>query len=434
MLKPLKLPDLAAYEWPTPQPGVSGECTTVLSRWLRDVVKDNPTNFRIMCPDEMTSNKMSSVFEVTGRNGGFVVKDEKFDSPFDAPDGRVMEILSEHCCEGWLEGYLLTGRHGLFPCYEAFTQVVDSMINQHCKWLKATGELEWRKPLASLNFLLTSHTWRQDHNGYSHQVTGFIDNAVHKPGNVVNIYLPPDANCLLVVGKDCLASQHRCNIIIAGKHPMPQWLTLPEAEKHVAAGAGIWEWAGTEKPGEGVDVILACSGDVPTMETLAAAMLLRERCPNLRFRVVNVVDIMMMSAPGAGACRHDHAMSEEKFEAMFGTDIPVVFFFHGSPSTIRGLIYRRRSSSNMRFTVKGFIEQGSTTTPFDMTVLNESSRFDLVIRVIERVAGAKKQDPLSSEYGPLMKELQEKLKEHAAYVWDAGEDMPEIKNWAWKSK
>lgn len=344
-----------------------------------------------------------------------------------------MEILSEHCCEGWLEGYLLTGRHGLFPCYEAFTSVVDSMINQHCKWLKATNELEWRKPLASLNFLLTSHTWRQDHNGYSHQVTGFIDNAVHKPGNVVNVFLAPDANCLLAVGKMCLASTHRCNIMIAGKHPMPQWLTLEQAEKHVAKGADIWEWAGTAGSGE-CDVVLACSGDVPTMETLAAAMLLRERCPKLRVRVVNVVDLMSLSAPGSGACRHTNAMSEERFEELFGKDLPVVFFFHGSPSTVRGLIYRRRSSSNRRFSVKGFIEQGSTTTPFDMTVLNESSRFDLVIRVIERLAEGKGQDPLTSEYGPLMKELQAKLKEHAEYVWEKGEDMPEIRDWVWKGK
>lgn len=387
-----------------------------------------------MCPDEITSNKMSAVFEVTGRNGGFVVADPKLDSPFDSANGRVMEILSEHCCEGWLEGYLLTGRHGLFPCYEAFTQVVDSMINQHCKWLKATNELEWRKPLASLNFLLTSHTWRQDHNGYSHQVTGFIDNAVHKPGTVVNVYLPPDANCLLAVGKICMASQQKCNIMIAGKHPMPQWLTLEQAEKHVAQGAGVWEWAGTEVPGQGFDVVLACCGDVPTLETMAAAMLLREKCPKLRVRVVNVVDLMALSAPGAGACRHVNAMSEERFEDLFGTDIPVVFFFHGSPSTVRGLIYRRRSSSNRRFTVKGFIEQGSTTTPFDMTVLNESSRYDLVIRVIERLAEAKGIEPLKSEYGALLTEYQAKLKEHAVYVWEEGEDMPEIKNWTWKNK
>lgn len=434
LLQPLKLPELGSYEWPVPQPGVSGECTTVLSKWLRDVIKENPTNFRIMCPDEITSNKMSAVFEVTGRNGGFVVADQVHDSPFDSADGRVMEILSEHCCEGWLEGYLLTGRHGLFPCYEAFTQVVDSMINQHCKWLKATNELEWRKPLASLNFLLTSHTWRQDHNGYSHQVTGFIDNAVHKPGTVVNVYLPPDANCLLAVGKQCMASQQKCNIMIAGKHPMPQWLTLEQAEKHVAKGSDVWEWAGTEVPGQGFDVVLACCGDVPTLETLAAAMLLRERCPKLRVRVVNVVDLMALSAPGAGACRHVSAMSEERFEELFGKDVPVVFFFHGSPSTVRGLIYRRRSSSNRRFTVKGFIEQGSTTTPFDMTVLNESSRYDLVIRVIERLAEAKGVEPLKSEYGDLMKEYQAKLKEHAVYVWEYGEDMPEIKNWVWKCK
>lgn len=384
-----------------------------------------------MCPDEITSNKMSAVFEATGRNGGFVVKDEKFDSSLDSPEGRVMEILSEHCCEGWLEGYLLTGRHGFFPCYEAFTSVVDSMINQHCKWLKATSELEWRKELASLNFLLTSHTWRQDHNGYSHQVTGFIDNAVQKPGTVINIYLPPDANCLLACGKMCLASKHRVNVMVAGKHPMPQWLNLADAEKHVAAGLGVWDWAGTEKAG--YDVVLACCGDVPTMETLAAAMLLRERCPDLRVRVVNVIDLMTLSVPGAGQCRHDHAISEERFEEIFGTEVPVVFFFHGSPNTVRGLLYRRRSGGNRRFTVKGFIEQGSTTTPFDMTVMNESSRFDLVIRVLERVAEGKKEDPMAGQYAPLMKELQAKLKEHSEYVWDAGEDLPEIKNWVWKA-
>merc|ERR1719356_1028192 len=325
--------------------------------------------------------------------------------------------LSEHCCEGWLEGYLLTGRHGLFPCYEAFTSVIDSMINQHCKWLKATSELPWRKELASLNFLLTSHTWRQDHNGYSHQVTGFIDNAVHKPGTVINIYLPADANSLLVVGRDCLASKHRVNVMIAGKHPMPQWLTLKEAEAHVAKGIDTWPWAGTETPGGGCDAVLACAGDVPTMETLAAAMIIRERCPKLKIRVVNVVDLMMLSAPGPGVCRHDHAMPEDRFEEIFGTDIPVIMFFHGSPSTVRGLIYRRRSSSNRRFTVKGFIEQGSTTTPFDM-----------VIRVIERLAEAQGVDPLKSEYGGLLKEYQDKLKEHAVYVWENGEDMPEIKN------
>jgi xylulose-5-phosphate/fructose-6-phosphate phosphoketolase len=445
LLKDLKLPELAAYEWPTTH-GCSGECTAVLSKWLRDVIKENPTNFRIMCPDEITSNKMSAVFETTGRNGGYVVKNKKLDSPFDAPDGRVMEILSEHCCEGWLEGYLLTGRHGLFPCYEAFTSVVDSMINQHCKWLKATSELDWRKELASLNFILTSHTWRQDHNGYSHQVTGFIDNAVHKPGTVINIFLPADANTLLAVGKQCMASKHRVNVMIAGKHPMPQWLTLAEAEKHVAKGIDVWPWAGTETPGSGCDVVLACAGDVPTLETLAAAMIMRERCPKVKVRVVNVVDLMMLSAPGPGACRHDHAMSEERFEELFGTDTPVVMFFHGSPSTVRGLIYRRRSSANRRFSVKGFIECGSTTTPFDMTVFNESSRYDLVIRALERLVGTTTQrkswgetdapdkDPMASEYGTLLKELDAKLKEHKEYVWEHGEDMPEIKNWVWKDK
>merc|ERR1719215_2500336 len=414
LLKDLKLPELSAYEWPTKR-GCIGECTTVLSKWLRDVIKENPENFRIMCPDEITSNKMGAVFEVTGRNGGFVVPNKELDSPFDAADGRVMEILSEHCCEGWLEGYLLTGRHGLFPCYEAFTSVVDSMINQHCKWLKATSELDWRADLASLNFLLTSHTWRQDHNGYSHQVTGFIDNAVHKPGTVINIFLPPDANTLLAVGKNCLASKHRVNVIIAGKHPMPQWLTLAEAEQHCAKGCDVWPWAGTETGGD-AELVLACAGDVPTMETLAAAMILRERCPKLKFRVVNILDLMMLSAPGAGACRHDHAMSEERFEELFGKDIPVVMFFHGSPSTVRGLIYRRRSSSNRRFSIKGFIECGSTTTPFDMTVFNESSRFDIVIRCLERLAESQKKEPVSTEYAPLLKDLGAKLKEHKEYV------------------
>merc|ERR1712190_246680 len=434
VLKDLVMPALEPYEWPTTR-GCVGECTTVFSNWLRDMMKANPDNFRIMCPDEMTSNKMSAVFEATGRNGGYIIKNKKLDSPFDDPTGKVMEILSEHCCEGWLEGYLLTGRHGLFPCYEAFTSVIDSMINQHCKWLKATSELEWRKDLASLNFLLTSHTWRQDHNGYSHQVTGFIDNAVHKPGNVINIYLAPDANTLLAIGRDCLASKHRVNVIVAGKHPMPQWLTLKEAEAHVAKGIDVWPWAGTETtPGGSCDAVLACAGDVPTMETLAAAMIIRERMPGIKVRVVNFVDLMMMSAPGAGVCRHDHAMPEDKFEELFGTDCPVIMFFHGSPSTVRGLIYRRRSSSNRRFTVKGFIEQGSTTTPFDMTVLNESSRFDIVIRLIERLAEKTGEPVESTEYGPLLKELQQKLKEHAEYVWEHGEDMPETKNWVWKDK
>lgn len=309
------------------------------------------------------------------------------------------------------------------------------MINQHCKWLKATSELDWRKELASLNFLLTSHTWRQDHNGYSHQVTGFIDNAVHKPGTVINIYLPADANTLLAVSKECLASKHRVNVMIAGKHPMPQWLTLEEAEKHVVRGIDVWPWAGNEVPGGSVDIVLASAGDVPTMETLAAAMILREKCPQLKFRVVNVVDLMMMSAPGAGACRHDHAMPEDRFEELFGKeDTPVVMFFHGSPSTVRGLIYRRRSSSNRRFSVKGFIECGSTTTPFDMTVFNESSRFDLVIRVLERLAEKQGKDPKATEYAPVLKEMQDKLAEHREYVWEHGEDMPEIKDWVWKDK
>jgi len=426
LVKDLDLPPTAPYEFKVTKPGVQAECTPVLAKWLKAVFERNPTNFRMFCPDEMTSNKLSAVLEAAGRNAGFVNPNEKLDSPFDRSDGRVLEILSEHCCQGWLEGYVLTGRHGMFPCYEAFTTIVDSMLNQHAKWI--AGSLEhapWRKPVASLNYILTSHTWRQDHNGYSHQVTGFIDNATTKP-QVCNSFFPPDANTLLVVAKQCLETRNKINLILCGKHDMPQWLSLEAAEKHVAAKADIWPWAGTAK-GNDVDVVIACAGDVPTLEAMAAVQLLRERAPCIRTRFVNVVDLMSLSMPGY----HEHALSEERFEQLFGSiETPVVFFFHGTPSTLHGLICRRRSAAQ-RFGIHGYVEKGSTTTPFDLTVMNEASRVHLVIDVLERVTAAKGVALEQSEHAPLAKELKQKLDEHLDYVWENGEDLPEIRDWAW---
>lgn len=424
LMEDLALPSLGPYEHSVPKPGVVGACTTIFTKWLRDVCKQNMKNFRVFCPDELTSNKMSAVFEVIGRNSGFFSPDPKLDSPFEKRDGRAMEILSEHCCQGWYEAYVLSGRHGIFPCYESFAQVVDSMLNQHAKWLKATMELPFRKKVPSLNYLLTSHTWRQDHNGYSHQSPGFIDNAVTKPP-VTNIFFPPDGNTLLAVGKRCFESRHKINLIVAGKHPMPQWLNLKDAEAHVAAGAAAWKWAGTED-GTGVDVVLACAGDVPTLETMAAAQWLRKRVPELRTRVVNVVDLYTLAFPGI----HENAFSETKFEDLFGTKTPVVFYFHGTPHTIHGFLYRRRSAAG-RFGVHGYIEEGSTTTPFDLTVMNEASRYHLIIDALERVAAAQNVAPQDSEYYPIVRELKNTLKEHAAYVWENGEDMPCIRDWTW---
>lgn len=425
LMKDLKLPPLASFEHEVPKPGVEGACTTTLGKYFRDVIKLNMDNFRIFCPDEITSNKMAAVFEATGRQSGFFEPQPKLDSKFDTSDGRVLEILSEHCCQGWYEAYTLSGRHGFFPCYESFAQVVDSMLNQHAKWLKATMELPWRKQVPSLNYILTSHTWRQDHNGYSHQSPGFIDNAVTKPP-VTNIFFPPDANTLLVVSRYCLESRHKINLVVAGKHPMPQWLSLKDAENHVAAGAGIWKWAGTEDA-TGVDVVFACAGDVPTLEVMAAVQWLRHRCPSLRTRLVNVVDLFTISFPGV----HKSSFSEQHFDKIFGGDkTPVVMFYHGTPQTIHGFLYRRRSAAG-RFGVHGYIEEGSTTTPFDLTVMNEASRYHLIIDALERIAAVSHVAPNDSEHQPIIHELKAKLKEHSSYIWEHGEDMPEIRNWKW---
>lgn len=425
LTRDLNLPALEPYEWPVPKRGINGECTAIVSKWFRDVIKENPNIFRMFCPDEITSNKMSAVFEATGRQGGFVQKSEQFDSPFDAPDGRVMEILSEHCCQGWLEAYVLTGRHGVFPCYESFAQVCDSMVNQHCKWIKAAQELGgWRKDVASLNYILTSHTWRQDHNGYSHQSPGFIDNAVTKPP-VTNVFLPADANTLLVTAHWCLSSRQKVNLMVCGKHPMPQWLGLEDAKAHFKAGASTWEWAGTETH-DGCDVVLCGCGDVPTLEIMGAAHWLREKLPKLRTRVVNIVDLFTLSCPGT----HAHSHSEERFEELYGKDTPVVMFYHGTPATVHGMLYKRRSAAG-RFGVHGYIEEGSTTTPFDLTVMNSASRYHVIIDALERVARAKKIEPSASDYANTIAEVIEKLQEHRKYIWEHGEDMPEIRNWAW---
>jgi xylulose-5-phosphate/fructose-6-phosphate phosphoketolase len=426
LLKNLILPELGPYEYPVPKPGISTECTPVVAKWFRDIFKNNPTNFRMFCPDEITSNKMSAVFEATGRQAGLAVPNKKLDSPFDARDGRVMEILSEHCCQGWMEAYVLSGRHGVFPCYESFAQVCDSMVNQHCKWLKASLDLPWRKEVASLNYILTSHTWRQDHNGYSHQSPGFIDNAVTKPP-VTNVFLPPDANTLLVVARWCMQSRMKVNLMVCGKHPMPQWLSLKDAETHVKAGAGIWKWAGTETS-DGCDLVLACAGDVPTLEVMAAAQWLRTNLPNLRVRVVNIVDLFSLSVPGT----HVNSHSEEKFEELYGTTTPVVMFYHGTPATVMGMLYNRRSAAG-RFGIHGYIEEGSTTTPFDLTVFNEASRFHIIIDALERVARANNKEPSTSEYAKTICELKVKLVEHKNYIWEHGEDMPEIRDWQWTS-
>jgi xylulose-5-phosphate/fructose-6-phosphate phosphoketolase len=341
--------------------------------------------------------------------------------PYDihlARDGRVMEILSEHLCQGWLEGYLLTGRHGFFSCYEAFIHIVDSMFNQHAKWLKVSRELEWRKPIASLNYLLTSHVWRQDHNGFSHQDPGFVDLVANKKADIVRIYLPPDANTLLWVGDHCLKTWNRINVIVAGKQPEPQWLTIEEAAAHCDVGIGVWNWAGTEDAGE-PDVVMACAGDVPTLETLAAVMLLRGALPDLRVRVVNVVDLMALQSPE----QHPHGLADEAFDGMFTRDRPVVFAYHGYPYLIHRLTYRRANHGN--FHVRGFIEEGTTTTPFDMTVLNELDRFHLAIEAIRRVPG------LADKAAHVIASLEAKLAEHYDYVREHGEDMPEIRDWRW---
>lgn len=416
----LVTPALRDYAVDVVKPGeTQAESTSALGAYLAGIFQRNPDNFRLFGPDETASNRLSKVFDVTSRSWQEPVK------PYDeqlAADGRVMEILSEHQCQGWLEGYLLTGRHGLFNCYEAFIHIIDSMFNQHAKWLKITRKLPWREPVSSLNYLLSSHVWRQDHNGYSHQDPGFMDHVANKKADIVRIYLPPDANTLLCVADHCLKTWDRINVIVAGKQPAPQWLTLDDAAQHCAAGMGIWQWAGTVAPGESPDVVMACAGDVPTMETLAAVDLLREYLPGLRIRVVNVVDLMALQTQD----EHPHGKSEQDFEAIFTPDRPVIFAFHGYPSLIHRLTYQRNSHRN--FHVRGFMEEGTTTTPFDMTVLNELDRFHLAQAAILRVPS------LQGNADAILDALQEKIAAHHQYVREHGEDLPEVQNWKWPSQ
>ncbi len=419
LLRDLQLPDFRAYAAAVPAPGAPGiGDTRVLGPFLRDVAKLNQEqrNFRVFGPDETMSNGLTALFEASPRqwDAARLPNDE-----FLAPSGRVVDsMLSEHQCEGWLEGYLLTGRHGLFNCYEAFIHIVDSMFNQHAKWLKVTAQLPWRRKIASLNYLLASHVWRQDHNGFTHQDPGFIDHVVNKKAGVVRVYLPPDANCLLSVVDHCLRSRHYVNVVIAGKHPAPQWLTMDAAVKHCAAGIGVWPWA-SDDSGSEPDVVMACCGDVPTLEILAAVSILREHLPELKIRVVNVVDLMKLQPQS----EHPHGLSEPDFDALFTRDKPVVFAFHAYPWLIHRLTYRRTNHDN--FHVRGYKEEGTITPPFDMPVLNDLDRFHLVMDVIDRL-------PQTGDKGAALKSrLQDKLTEHKRYIDTYGEDMPEIRNWKW---
>ncbi|WP_409074984.1 phosphoketolase [Pantoea sp. C3] len=416
----LNVPDIREFAFDTQKPGSQqAQATEHLGRYLSAIFQRNKDNFRLFGPDETASNRLTPVFDVTSKTWLEAVK------PYDeqlARDGRVMEILSEHQCQGWLEGYLLTGRHGLFNCYEAFIHIVDSMFNQHAKWLKVTRKLGWRKPISSLNYLLSSHVWRQDHNGYSHQDPGFIDHVANKKADIVRIYLPPDANTLLWVGDHCLRTWDRINVIVAGKQPAAQWLDMDSAIAHCEAGMGEWRWAGTTPEGESPDVVMACAGDVPTLETLAAVDLLRGYLPDLRIRVVNVVDLLALQTQD----QHPHGKSEADFDALFTQDKPVIFAFHGYPSLIHRLTYQRNNDRN--FHVRGFNEEGTTTTPFDMTVLNELDRYHLAQEAILRVPG------LADKHPELLDDLQERIAEHHRYVREYGEDIPEVRDWLWPSQ
>ena len=418
LLKDLRMPDFRGYAVDVPKPGVvSAEATRVLGHFLRDVMKlnDEQRNFRVFGPDETASNRLSALFEVTDRAwmADTIPEDENL-----APDGRVMEILSEHTCQGWLEGYLLTGRHGLFSCYEAFIHIVDSMFNQHAKWLKVTRNIPWRRPIASLNYLLTSHVWGQDHNGFSHQDPGFIDHVVNKKANVVRVYLPPDANTLLSVTDHCLRSRNYVNVIVAGKQPALQYLDMDAAIKHCTAGIGVWEWASNDKGGE-PDVIMACCGDIPTLETLAAVDLIRSHVPDLKVRVVNVVNLMKLQPQ----TEHPHGLSDKEFDALFTTDKPIIFAFHGYPWLIHRLTYRRTNHNNLH--VRGYKEEGTTTTPFDMVVMNDLDRFGLVRDVIDRVP------KLGATAGYVQQYMCDKRIEHKEYIRKYGDDMPEVRDWKW---
>jgi xylulose-5-phosphate/fructose-6-phosphate phosphoketolase len=416
LLRDLAMPDFRDYAVAVPKPGgAEASATRAAGNLLRDVVRQNPSNFRVFGPDETTSNRLGAIFEATNRawTAEILPGDDHI-----APDGRVMEVLSEQMCQGWLEGYLLSGRHGFFSCYEAFIHIVDSMFNQHAKWLKASSEIPWRRPVASLNYLLTSHVWRQDHNGFSHQDPGFIDHVVNKKSDCVRVYLPPDANCLLSVVGHCLRSRDYVNVIVAGKQMMPQWLDVDAAVRHCTQGAGIWRWASNDEGAE-PDVVLACAGDVPTLETLAAVDLLRRELPDLKMRVVNVVDLMTLQPPS----EHPHGLSDWDFDTLFTRDRPVIFAFHGYPWLIHRLTYRRANHGNLH--VRGYIEEGTTTTPFDMTVMNRLDRFDLAIDVIDRV-------PRLRDIGAHLKQrLRDKLIDHKRYITTYGDDMPEVRDWTW---
>jgi xylulose-5-phosphate/fructose-6-phosphate phosphoketolase len=417
LLQPLRMPPFHDYAVTQPGPGaVRAEATRVLGTFLRDVMKLNlgKSNFRLFGPDETASNRLEAVYEVTGKAWMAAVEDVDIDLSM---DGRVMEVLSEHLCEGWLEGYLLTGRHGLFSCYEAFIHIIDSMLNQHAKWLKVSRTIAWRKPIASLNYLLTSHVWRQDHNGFSHQDPGFIDHVANKKSGIARIYLPPDANCLLSVADHCLRSRNYINLIVAGKQPEWQWLDIDAAVRHCTAGSGVWKWASNDAGDP--DVVMACAGDVPTLETLAAVTLLRTYVPDIRIRVVNVVDLMGLQPQS----EHPHGLEDEDFDEMFTTDKPVIFAFHGYPAMIHKLTYRRRNHGNIH--VRGYKEEGTTTTPFDMVVLNNLDRYQLALDAIRRIPRLRDQvDAATARYWATMER-------HKQYISEHGEDMPEVSDWRW---
>ncbi len=417
LLRELELPDFRRYAVEVPEPGRhTSEPTRVLGTFLRDVVRFNTDNFRIMGPDETASNRLQAVFEVTNRAWDA----EQLDTDDHlAPDGRVMEVLSENLCQGWLEGYLLTGRHGLFNCYEAFIHIVDAMFNQHAKWLKVTRGIGWRRPIASLNYLLSSHVWRQDHNGFSHQDPGFIDHVANKKAEIVRVYLPPDANCLLSVADHCLRSRDYVNVIVAGKQPALDYLTMDEAIAHCTRGIGIWEWASSDANGTEPDVVLACAGDIPTLETVAAAALLRERLPEVKVRVINVVDLMRLEPDS----EHPHGLPDWEFDSLFTTSRPVIFAYHGYPLLIHRLTYSRANHRNIH--VRGYEEEGTTTTPFDMVMLNNLDRYHLVIDVIDRVPG------LRERYAGLRQEMSDARLRARAYTREVGDDLPEVRDWTW---
>jgi xylulose-5-phosphate/fructose-6-phosphate phosphoketolase len=418
LLRDLELPDFRTYRVDVPEPArTQSEPTRVLGGFLRDVVRLNAehANFRLFGPDETASNRLGAVFEATNRvwEAETLPTDDHL-----AVDGRVMEVLSEHLCEGWLEGYLLTGRHGLFNCYEAFIHIIDSMFNQHAKWLKVTRGIAWRAPIASLNYLLSSHVWRQDHNGFSHQDPGFIDHVVNKKAEIVRVYLPPDANCLLSVADHCLRSRGYVNVIVAGKQPALDYLTMDEAVAHCTRGLGIWDWASSDQRGE-TDVVMACAGDIPTLETISAVGLLREHLPDLRVRLVNVVDLMRLEPDS----EHPHGLPDPEFDALFTTDRPVIFAYHGYPWLIHRLTYRRRNHANIH--VRGYKEEGTTTTPFDMLMLNDMDRFHLVMDVIDRVPG------LGSRASGLRQQMVDERLRHRAYTREVGDDPPDVRDWTW---